>query len=227
LALVGCVVLESPTIGCAAKEGPLLVIQHNKNDASLDSDDASEAGPQSPVRSGMRLQYQLDGTLDETADAELFVIDLFEISNRQVERLHTQGRVVVAYVAAGSYEPWRPDAEGFPNAALGQPLRDHPEERWVDIRDETVRSILIARLVSAADKGFDGVLMTSIDAYQVDNGFDLDASDQLDYNLWLAAQAHDHSLFVGLSGDWNQGKELAPAYDFAIHIGCIEENRCD
>jgi len=217
---VGCVVINGSINGCVAREGPLLVTDR-------DTADVSESGPQSPVRPGMRLQYQLVGAIDEDADAELFVIDLFETSKTQLFRLHSQDRVVVAYVSAGSYEPWRPDAQRFPDTALGQPLPDYPNECWVDFRDKTVRAVLLERLVLAADKGFDGVLLTSIDAYRVDNGFGFDAVEQLDFNLWLADQAKAQGLATGLSGDWNQGEKLAASYDFAIHMGCLETNRCD
>lgn len=70
------------------------------------------------------------------------------------------------------------------------------------------------------------MLLSSLAAYQADNGHDLTAADQLDYNLWLAAEAHAAGLAVGSSGDWAHAAELAPAFDFAIHIGCIESGRC-
>ncbi|MFQ5739279.1 MAG: endo alpha-1,4 polygalactosaminidase [Acidobacteriota bacterium] len=36
--------------------------------------------------------------------------------------LHAQGRKVICYISAGSWESWRPDAGQFPSYLLGKPL---------------------------------------------------------------------------------------------------------
>jgi hypothetical protein len=154
------------------------------------------------------------------------VIDLFNTSAAAVGRLHARGRVVVGYVAAGSHEPFRPDADDFPPAALGAPLAGYPSESWLDTRDPTVRQIMQARLALASERGFDGVMLTSLSAYQADSGLPLTAADQLDYNLWLAGQAHAQGLVAGIIDDWAQAEQLAPAFDFAVHINCIATGRC-
>ncbi|MDD9933821.1 MAG: endo alpha-1,4 polygalactosaminidase [Myxococcales bacterium] len=213
-----------PMIGaCSGTEGPLLVQAGSPDESAPDAGDVPSGGP---VEVGMTLQYQLVGALDEGAEAELFVIDLFERSGEEIARLHARGRVVLAYVAAGSHEPWRPDADAFPAATLGNPLPAYPDERWLDVRDPTVRQLQRARMELARDKGFDGLVLTGLDAYGRDSGHALSADDQLDYNLWLAAQAHALALSVGLASAWAQAEALAPEYDFAIHIDCLAENRC-
>jgi len=231
-------VLVWALLGCSAAEGPLLVAVDAALPVSVDAalpsavDAAVPSGTidagsfDSPVRPGMRLQYQLTGAVDEAADAELFVVDLFDTTSAVVGRLHARGRVVAAYLSAGSHEPFRADADAFPAAALGEPLDGYPRERWLDVRDPTVRELMRARIQLAADTGFDGILFSALAAYQVNNGHGLSATDQLDYNLWLAAEAHAQGLAAGLAGDWAQASQLAPAFDFAIHIDCIESGRC-
>ena len=241
---LGLVLLLAGTASCVASEGPLLVDTRARDAASTSAgaqagdatapdsavstpgDSGQPEAPSGPVEQGMRLQYQLVGTADPDVAADLFVIDLFETQEDELAALKQAGKVVVAYVAAGSHEPWRPDSDDFPEAALGEALMAYPSERWLDIRNPSVRTAQTARLQRAADQGFDGVVLTSLDAYQQNTGFDLTAQDQLDYNLLLASAAKSLGLSVGLTGDWGQAEQLAPAYDFAIHINCIAAGRC-
>lgn len=189
-------------------------------DAALDANGAQ------PLEQGMQLQYQLMGTLDEFAAADLFVIDLFEADSSQIAALHKLGRVVVAYVSAGTSEPWRPDVGNLTASALGAPLAEHPDEAWLDVRDASVRALQLGRLQLAVSKGFDGVLLCSLDAYLHESGHDLSAADQLGYSLWLAERASALGLAVGASSDWAQAQALAERYDFAIHFNCLASGSC-
>src|SRR5687767_9845109 len=83
---------------------------------------------------GITFQLQLNGTIDTSVDAEVFDIDMFDSPASLVEELHAQGRHVICYMSAGSYEEWRPDAESFPKRVLGKPLDGWPGERWLDVR---------------------------------------------------------------------------------------------
>jgi hypothetical protein len=215
---------------CSATEGRLFVpsaeagLPAQPNDAQAEAGVAAEAGV---VRAGMRLQYQLSGTLDPSVDAELFVIDLFETSRAQIASLQARGKVVIAYVSAGSYEPWRPDVDVLPATVLGNPLAGYPDEAWLDIREPSVRQLLVGRLTLAADKGFDGVLLVSLDGYLANTGHDLSVDDQMAYNLWLAERARQAGLAAGISSAWPEASQLAARYDFAIHLNCLASQRCD
>ena len=197
--------------GCAPAVGPLFT--------------TTDAGP-AIVRPGMRLQYQLDGVLDPSVDADLFVVDLFDTTSSLVEQLHTRGRVVVAYISAGSYEPWRPDVSALPATVIGKPLARYPEESWLDVRASSVRQLMASRLALATDKGFDGALLVSLDGYLTESGHDLTAQDQLDYNVWLSHQAAARALVAGISSDWVDAETLASDYDFAIHLNCLADGVC-
>ncbi|MEY4514070.1 MAG: hypothetical protein RLZZ450_6192 [Pseudomonadota bacterium] len=207
-------------VSCAPAVGPLFT----SVDAG-ESTDTPDAG-NTAVRPGMRLQYQLQGALDPAADADVFVVDLFETTPTQLAQLHTRGRVVVAYIAAGSYEPWRPDVDTLPDAVIGDPLPRYPDEAWLDIRATSVRQLMVSRLARAASNGFDGVLLASLEGYLTQSGHDLTASDQLDYNRWLAEQASARGLAVGVSSDWPHAEQLASRYDFAIHLNCLANSTC-
>ncbi len=174
---------------------------------------------------GMSFQYQLVDEVNIDVDAELFVVDLFNAEVEIIDALHAQGKVVVAYVSAGTHEPYRDDADLFPASTVGQPLESYPNESWLDVRAPAVRELMAARLDLARDNGFDGVLPTSLSAHLHDSGFDLTAEDQLDYGLWFAAEVRERGLTPGLA-DLAQLDRMVDSIDWAMHFGCIARGDC-
>lgn len=87
----------------------------------------------------------------------IYDLDLFGTTNTTIASLHASGHRVICYFSAGSYEDWRPDASQFPAKALGKALDGWPGEKWLNTSDPTVRSIMAARIKTAAGKGCDGV----------------------------------------------------------------------
>jgi hypothetical protein len=219
--------------GCGTVEGPLLharapaVVMDGAvvMDAAIAMNDAGMFD--APIAQSMTWQYQLTGPLDLDLDAELFVIDLFEPEPEQIAALHASGKVVVAYLSAGTLESYRDDADAFPESAIGEPLENYPNERWLDYRDPTVRALMAARLTQARDKGFDGVVPTSLAAYQRTTGFDLTAETQREYSAFLASEAHARGLHICMSSDFEQVAALAVHYDWAVHFNCIARDQCD
>ncbi|MCU1353614.1 MAG: hypothetical protein JWM05_2823, partial [Acidimicrobiales bacterium] len=68
----------------------------------------------------VRWQMQYTGTIDTNLpDVDIYVLDLWGTSAATVAQLHGQGKRLICYFSAGSYEDWRPDAKDFPAAALG------------------------------------------------------------------------------------------------------------
>lgn len=172
-------------------------------------------------------QYQLQGRIDTTVDADAFDIDLFDTPVSVVKTLHTQGKRAVCYVSAGSWERWRPDADDFPAVLLGKKLDGWPGERWLDIRRiDLLAPIMAARLDICADKGFDAVEFDNVEGYANPSGFPLTGGDQLAYNEWLAGAAHERGLAVGLKNDLRQVKELEPHFDFAVNEECFDYAEC-
>jgi hypothetical protein len=112
-------------------------------------------------------------------------------------------------------------------AAIGDPLDGWPGERWIDHRDATIREVMQARLDLAATKGCDGVEPDNVDGYANQSGFDLSGSDQLDYNMFLATEAHARGLSIGLKNDLEQVEDLLPHFDWALNEECQSWNECD
>lgn len=175
---------------------------------------------------GLSWQIQYSGQIDLDLPVDLYNLDLFETSAETIADLHQEERRVVCYFSAGSYEDWRPDAERFPAAAIGDPLADWDGEWWLDIRQDAVRTIMQARLDLAAANGCDGVDPDNVDGYNQETGFPINAADQIAFNTFLATEAHKRGLAIGLKNDLDQVKQLVDSFDFAVNEECFAYDEC-
>lgn len=176
---------------------------------------------------GISWQWQLSETVNTSYDVDLYDIDLFDSSPELIKSLQSQGRKVICYFSAGSYEQWREDAKDFQSSELGKPLDGWDEERWLDIRSANVSAIMARRMDLAAEKGCDGVEPDNVDGYTNESGFKLSAADQLSFNRQLASAAHERGLAVGLKNDLDQVPELVAHFDFAVNEQCFEYSECE
>lgn len=172
-------------------------------------------------------EWQLTGTVDTKYNVRIYDIDLFEVDKATIARLKAAGRHVVCYFSAGSAEDWRPDSARFKAADKGNPLDGWPGETWLDTRSSNVRGIMKTRLDLAVSKGCDGVEPDNVDAYSNDPGFPLTGNDQVDYNTFLASEAHARNLAVALKNDVEQVSQLEPSFDFAVNEECHEQQECN
>ncbi len=172
-------------------------------------------------------QWQLQGDINTSYDADLYDIDLFDTSDDTIETLRADGRIVICYFSAGSYEEWRPDAAKFDVGDLGATLDGWEDERWLDTRSPSVRAVMRERLDVAAARGCDGVEPDNVTAYINDTGFDLTADDQLDFNRFLADEARSRGLLIGLKNDLEQIPDLVDHFDFAVNEQCHEFDECE
>ena len=173
-------------------------------------------------------QWQLTGTVDTSFDVDMYDIDLFDNTASIISRLHNDGRTVICYFSAGSWENWRPDAAQYPSSVIGRQLEGWPDEYWLDIRRLDILGPLIgARLDLAVSKGCDGVEPDNVDAYLNNSGFPLTAADQITFNTWLAQQAHARNLSVGLKNDIDQIPQLINNFDWALNEQCFQYDECD
>jgi hypothetical protein len=177
---------------------------------------------------GTTWQWQLSGEINTSYDVDMYDVDLFDTPQTIVDELRAADRVVICYFSAGSYEDWRPDADDFPQEAIGKRLVGWPGERWLDIRDiDGLAPVMNARLVLAVDKGCDGVEPDNVDGYANNSGFPLTADDQIAYNRWLAAQAHTLGLSIGLKNALALIPSLVNDFDWALNEQCFEYEECE
>jgi hypothetical protein len=73
-----------------------------------------------------------------------------------------------------------------------------------------------ARLDLCKSKGFDAVEPDNMEIYTNNTGFLLTYEDQLKFALWLADEAHQRGLAIGVKNAPDQVKDLVDHFDFAI-----------
>ena len=182
---------------------------------------------------GATWHWQIDGDIEEDAltvahtSVDISDIDLFDAPQPTIASLQSAGVRVLCYFSAGSYEDWRDDASRFDAADIGEPLDDWEGEAWVDIRSLDVRDIITDRLDLAVAKGCDGVEPDNVDGWSNATGFGLTASHQLDYNRWLANEAHSRGLAIALKNDLEQITDLMDDFDLHVDEQCHEYDECD
>jgi len=188
--------------------------------------DPVPAGAAWQPQPGTSWQWQLSGSIDTAVDVEMFDLDLFDAPDRALTELGQSGVVRICYFSAGTVEDWRSDAGRFPEAAIGKKLPEWEGERWVDIMDSAVREVMLDRLDRALTRGCDGVEPDNVDGYANRNGLGLNATEQLDYNRFLADEAHRRGLSVGLKNDLDQLEALQPWFDWALNEECASFEEC-
>jgi len=171
-------------------------------------------------------QWQLQGEVNTSYNVELYDIDLFDSNKTLIQSLKDDGKRVICYFSAGSWESWRSDANDFPSSVKGEKM-DGWDELWLDISNEALAPIMRARLDLAVQKGCDGVEPDNMDGYTNQTGFSLSADDQLAYNKFIANEARKRGLSVGLKNDVDQITELEPYYDFSLNEQCHVFNECE
>lgn len=176
---------------------------------------------------GESYQIQYGGKLDLRVPAKIYDLDAFDTPASVVAKLHAMHRHVMCYVDVGTWENWRPDARKFPKSVLGEPDSGWKGERWLDVRQTGVLEPIMAhRLDLCKSKGFDGVDPDNLDGYQNDTGFPLSYGEQLKYDTWVAAAAHQRGLTADQKGDNGQVKDLVKVFDFAVVEQCFAQGWC-
>lgn len=178
---------------------------------------------------GATWQWQLiDLPIDRSFDVDVYDIELFDNDASVVTALHAEGRKAICYVSVGSWEDWRPDRDQFPPDLIGNGYGGWAGEKWLDIRQvDRLAPVLRARLDQCQAKGFDAVEPDNIDGYTNDTGFPLTEADQLQFNIWLAEEAHQRGLSIGLKNDPDQAAALEPYFDWALTEDCFAEGWCE
>lgn len=172
----------------------------------------------------IELLYPLN---DTSYDVDVYDIDLFINDESIISELHNDGRKVICYFSAGSYENWRPDVRKFRPGDLGNTLQGWEDEKWLDIRSDNVRDIMKDRLDMARDKGCDGVDPDNVDGYDNDNGLDLTPDDSVNFVRFLAREAHSRGLSIGLKNAGDIIHSVIDLMQWSVNEQCAEFDECD
>jgi len=166
---------------------------------------------------GLTWQWQIGNPdIDTSIEADVYDIDLY-VDQAIIDELHAKGRKVIGYMSVGSYEDWRPDKDRFSSELLGKDYEGWKGEKWLDIRQiEKLAPILQARLDLCRSKGFDAVEPDNMEIHTNNTGFPISYDDQLKFALWLADEAHQRGLAIGVKNAPDQVQDLIDHFDFAI-----------
>lgn len=163
---------------------------------------------------------------DTNEDADVWDIDVFDNTKDIVSELQKQGRKVICYFSAGSYENYRPDSGRFTTADYGNGVDGYPDEYWLNTNSSNVRSIMAGRLDLAVQKGCDGVDPDNVDGYENDTGLDLTEETAINYLEYLASEAHNRNLSIGLKNAGDIVKQTLDMMEWEINESCEEFNQC-
>lgn len=219
LAAIAC------AFGCEGTRGTLLVLGAAGAAGASNETEPGGALPKVPwvPSPDVTWQVQLSGTVDTSLDVRLFYLDADLVPEATRNALHAAGRAIACYLSVGSFEPWRADAQSFPNAVIGNPLSDYPREQWVDIRSAEVHAIMQKRIFALATAHCDGIVPANLEGNLEDTGFSLTDADEQDYALWLNAQARASHMSLALSLDENLVTGLMADFDWALAFECVAD----
>jgi hypothetical protein len=204
-------------IGCGESRGNILTV----------ADSGAPDGGIWQLGARTTWQIQLSGTIDTTIEASLYIVDFEEVSAATIAELHAAGRAVACYLSVGTLETWRSDAASFPAAAIGNPLADYPQENWLDIRDSTVQSLMIARVDRARSKGCDAIDPANLSSAGQNTGFAaLTRTDGLNYGRVVARAGSSQGMSVALDGAEDLLGDLWPDFDWGMATACFSADGC-
>jgi endo-alpha-1,4-polygalactosaminidase (GH114 family) len=169
----------------------------------------------------------LYGLNDTSPDVDVYDIDLFDNNRTVVDNLHADGRKVICYFSAGSYENWRPDKSKFKSSDLGKTLDGWPNERWLDINSQNVKDIMVSRIKMAKEMDCDGVDPDNVDGYDNDNGLGLTSNDSAKFMEFLADEAHSRNMSIGLKNAGAIVERLLPLMQWSVNEQCVQYDECD
>ncbi len=169
------------------------------------------------------IQYQ--GSI-ELRNRDFYVVDLFDVSDADLERIHQEGGKPVAYFSS-QYEDWRPDSKRFPAEALGSALDGWPGERWINCKNATIREIMIARLDLAKKRGFWGVDIDNVDFYHFRTGFANSRAAAIGFVRFLSEEAHRRGLKIGLKNAIEIIPSVREMIDFYVNEEALEHREAE
>ncbi|KAL1975487.1 hypothetical protein VTN31DRAFT_3879 [Thermomyces dupontii] len=200
----------------------------SNNSSEVESEEPAQGTVSWKPRVGTTWQIELLYPLNDTShDVDVYDIDLFINGEKIISKLHGDGRKVICYFSAGSYENWRPDVHKFRPEDLGNTLEGWEDERWLDIRSNNVRDIMKDRLDMARDKGCDGVDPDNVDGYDNDNGLSLTQDDSISFVTLLAREAHARGLSIGLKNAGDIIDSVIDLMQWGVNEQCAEFDECD
>ncbi|CAM9517248.1 unnamed protein product, partial [Scytosiphon promiscuus] len=171
-------------------------------------------------------QHNLNTPVNTDVDADVFFIDM-DNAQDTIDELHGRGRWVSCYISVGTVESWREDAGDFPASAVGESKVNVEGERFLDINQNSVKDLMEARVVKAADMGCDAIEPDNMSNWNENTGFTISRDDQISYNRWFSGKVHESGMLVGMKNAFELVGDMSEDYDFAVSEECHEWDECN
>lgn len=179
-----------------------------------------------------------DSNVTVPAGVKLLDVDGFDISAAKVAQLNGQGIYTVCYLDVGSYEPGRPDSAQYPSYLKIQQDPDWPAEYFLDVTDvfkpnSVLAVILKNRFKMCKDKGFAAIEPDNLQNDENVSGGKITTQQQIDFNGWVADQAHAFGLAVFQKNGPDKillkdrtGKMMVEKFDGILNEECQQYGEC-
>lgn len=177
---------------------------------------------------GTSWQIQLNEPVSNPSyKAYVYDVDYFDNNKTTIELLHSMGRRVICHFSAGTYETWQStDTATYQHSVLGNSVMGWGIERWIDIRQNSVKKIMADRILTAQQNGCDGIIPDNINGYLTDTGFNITVTESTAYVRYLAGLAHASKLSVGLINAPELINSTLDVIDFGMNEGCAASGTC-
>jgi hypothetical protein len=139
-------------------------------------------------------QTAYTGATAPATNPTVFDIDGFDNPASTVGSLHALGFKAICYIEVGAAENYRADYSQFPTVALGNTMPGYSSERYLDIRNATVVSVIEARISMCKSKGFDAVETDIDESYQSSTGFPLTKATEETFMVTLSNYMHANGM---------------------------------
>ena len=179
-----------------------------------------------------------DSAIKVASDVKLIDVDGFTTSAAKVAELKKQGLYTVCYINAGSWQPDYPDARDYPDYLKIQQDPDWPAEYFLDVTDvfkpnSVLARILIERMKMCKTKGFDALEPDNLQNDENVRGGRITTQQQIDFNGWIADQAHQQGLAVFQKNGPDKvllkdrtGKMMVEKFDGILNEECQQYGEC-
>ncbi|ORX57831.1 hypothetical protein BCR36DRAFT_409294 [Piromyces finnis] len=163
--------------------------------------------------------------------ADIVEIDI--IHEDHLKEFHKLGKKVICYFSGGTAEDFRDDyKEYFKHEGLVK--NKYPEwdgERFVDVRKDSLKPIIKARMQKAINMGCDAIDVDNLDLYQarpVKNEWSnpLTKEEAITFATWVGNTAHSMGIAVGLKNCFDIVDNVGKYFDFGISEDCARKSEC-
>jgi len=205
---------------------------------ALGTDSVSRAAAETPPPtlhwvppSDATWQWLPAGQLDFSHPADVYELPLATTSPDVPAEIHARGSHAVCWLPVSTVSTSDPNAKDLDPTLLGRDVPGHPGARYLDIRRlDDLKPFFSARLDDCWAKGFDGVDVSGIDAYDTASepgtGFPVGITDAVALATTVAGLGHGRGLAVGFHGALVTAPRdrlvdaVEPITDFAVAERC-------